>query len=205
MSPGTTNCPNCGAAVPIEHTRCTRCGQSQHRVGSLGDLPTTPGAPLIRPPKRRRISSHDLVPVSLRYENERRRAEQETRQARFLESQGGRVLAAAIAGAALTALPSSIPDFLFLPLKRDAFMLVLLDLVIGAVAGMLVARSGGGIFRGLFFFLLGFAGSIYEKLRMGYPLEHQPVAVAVLASATFLSLLVACVIGLSLDETSDSF
>jgi hypothetical protein len=184
--------------VPIEHARCSRCGTA---VNPLDDLQTSPGSPLAKPvPKRRRISSHDLVPESLRREFEQIRKERaersETTESSFRQKQ----LLAAITGAALTAFPMAVPGFMFLPRRSDAVLLILFDLLIGATAGSIVLRSKGGVFQGLFVFAVGFAVSLWAKVHLDYPLDHEPVAIAVLGSAVAASCLVACVVGVALDE-----
>lgn len=196
---GMSSCWSCGAEMPIEHSRCLRCGTTR-RTSSLDELDTMPGAPLIRPPKRRRISSHDLLPVSLRDEYEDAAREREVKGLRHSDDRRKKFLWAAGAGAALTALPMAIPGFLFMPLRSDAFLLTLLDIVIGALAGFLTLRLRGGLLQGLMMFSAGFAAAVWTKVRIGYPIQHQPVAIAVLAAAVFLSVLVGGFIGMALDE-----
>ncbi len=197
---GTIPCPSCGTSVPIEHSRCTRCGTS---LKPGGELNTTPGSPLLRPvERRRRISSRDLVPESLRREFEQIRKERaergEATETTFRQKQ----LLAAITGAALTAFPMAVPGFMFLPRRSDAVLLILFDLLIGGTAGSIVLRFKGGLFQGLLVFVVGFAVSVWAKIHLDYPLEHEPVAIAVLGSAVALSCLVACVVGVALDEHS---
>jgi hypothetical protein len=199
MGKGMTPCWQCGVEMPIEHTRCSRCGTSRHPT-RLDELDTVPGAPLIRAPKRRRISSHDLLPVSLRDEYDQAARERETKGVRAGSDRTRKFLWAAATGAALTAAPLAVPTFLFLPLKSTAVLLLGLDLVIGAAAGFLTVRVKGGIFQGLVLFCAGFAAAVWTKVHVGYPIEHQPVALAVLGSAIALSVLVAGFVGMALDE-----
>lgn len=199
---GASPCRTCGASVPIEHSRCSRCGTSR-TTGFMADVPTVPGSPLVRAPKRRRISSHDLVPVSLRQEYEQIQKEKASRTVATDLAYRQKQLLSALTGAALTAFPVAIPTFLFMPLRSDALLVFFLDLLVGALAGSVLLRIGGGLFRGLFVFALGFGLSLWAKMRLGYPIEHQPVATAVLASAAALSVLVAAVVGVALDEHSE--
>jgi hypothetical protein len=202
MGKGMVPCWQCGVEMPLEHSRCSRCGTPRPTT-KLDEIQTTPGAPLIRVPKRRRISSHDLVPISLRDEYDEAERERAERGARSRDERAKKLLWAAAAGAALTALPMGIPGFLFLPLRSDAFLLAVLDVVIGALAGLLTVRVRGGLFQGLVLFGAGFAAAVATKIKNGYPTEHQPVAIAVLASAVVFSLLVAGFIGMALDEHED--
>jgi len=201
---GTVPCSSCGASIPIEHSRCSRCG-AQALYGSLSRVETTPGAPLVRPRRTRRISSHDLVPTSLRQEYELIKKEKAARGTTSEFALRQKRLLAAVTGAALTGCPMAIPSVLFLPRRSDAFLLIIFDLLIGAFAGSLLLKVRGGLFQGLFIFGLGYCLSIWAKLRMGYPFEHNPVALAVLGSASALAALVACVVGVALDDHEDSF
>src|SRR4051812_21487510 len=98
MSP----CWSCGVEMPNEHTRCTQCG-SVRRTSNLHELDTMPGAPLIRPPKRRRISSHDLIPVSLREEYDQAARDRDVKGIKTGADRKAKLFWAAGAGAALTA------------------------------------------------------------------------------------------------------
>ena len=198
---GTIPCPVCGASVPLEYTRCARCGTS-NKVGDPTP-PAAPAPPPLKPPQRkRRISSRDLIPESLRREFEQLRKERAERGEVTETSFRQKQLLAAITGAALTAFPMAVPGFMFLPRQSDAVLLILFDLLIGGTAGSIVLRFRGGLFQGLLVFLVGFAVSVWAKVHLDYPLEHQPVAIAVLGSAVALSCLVACVVGVALDEHS---
>jgi hypothetical protein len=199
MGKGMTPCWQCGVEMPIEHTRCSRCGTTRHPT-RLDELETVPGAPLIRAPKRRRISSHDLIPLSLRDEYEQVAREREIKGVRSGTDRTRKFVWAAATGAALTAAPLAVPGFLFLPLKSTALMLLGLDLIIGAAAGYLTLRVKGGLFQGLVLFGAGFAAAVWTKVHVGYPVEHQPVALAVLGSAIAASLLVSGFVGMALDE-----
>jgi hypothetical protein len=198
-SKGMSSCWSCGKEMAPEHTRCLKCG-STRPASDLGTLETMPGAPLIRVPKRKRISSFDLVPLSLREEYEQTARERQVQGIAASEERMKKFLWACATGAALTALPMSIPAFLFMPVRVDAFLLTVLDVVIGALAGFLTLRIRGGMFAGLVIFAAGFAAAVWTKVRVGYPVEHQPVAIAVLGSAVGFSLLVAGFIGQALDE-----
>src|SRR5581483_10332004 len=121
------------------------CGTTRHAT-RLDELETVPGAPLIRAPKRKRISQHDLVPLSLKDEYEQVAREREIRGVRSGADRTRKFVWAAATGAALTAMPLAVPGFLFLPLKSTALMLVGLDLVVGAAAGFLTLRLKGGLF-----------------------------------------------------------
>jgi hypothetical protein len=201
---GTVPCSSCGAPVPFEHSRCSRCG-TQLRYGALADLPTMPGAPLIRTARRKRISSHDLVPQSLRDEHEELQREHETRREQGAGVRAQKFAWAAATGAALTAVPLAIPTFLFLPGKWDALLLLFLDLMIGGLAGSITLRLGGGALRGLVVFSVGFATSVWLKIHLHYPMQHHPVAFPVLMCAVVACALVASVVGVALDEHGDQF
>ncbi|MEZ0229888.1 MAG: hypothetical protein ACAI25_14790 [Planctomycetota bacterium] len=194
-----SSCWSCGKEMAPEHTRCLKCGATRPTT-DLGDLHTTPGAPLIRVPKRKRISSHDLVPLSLRDEYEQTARERQVQGMAASEERMKKFLWACATGAALTAIPMAIPAFLFMPARADAFLLTILDVVIGALAGFLTLRMKGGMFPGLVLFACGFAAAVFTKVKVGYPIEHQPVAIAVLGAAVGFSLLVAGFIGQALDE-----
>ncbi len=199
MGKSMSSCWSCGQEMAPEHTRCLKCGATRP-VSDLASLETMPGAPLVRVPKRKRISSHDLVPLSLRDEYDQSARERQVQGIAASEERMKKFIWACATGAALTAIPMSIPAFLFMPVRVDAFLLTVLDLVIGALAGFVTLRLRGGMMQGLVVFGCGFAAAVWTKLKVGFPTDHQPISLLVLGSAVGFSLLVAGFIGMALDE-----
>lgn len=192
-------CPSCGAVSPGDPLRCARCGATLRRAPNV-DGPTAPGQPLIRGEPRRRISSYDYVPLALQEELSRKREALAGRHGKLSAAQTTKVRASMAVGAALTTLPFVAAGFAFLPRRADALFLVVPDLLVGALAGSLVARLGGGAFRGVFWFLPAFGAVVCLEVYLGYPIVQNPASGAVLGVATLASLLVAAFLGAAVDE-----
>jgi hypothetical protein len=192
--------------VPIDRAACPGC-RLPFKSGPLIDLPAPPGSPVARRlAPRKRISEHDYIPPALRAELEARRATWAREDADAMTKR------LALTGAALAAIPYVVPSALFLPWGSFGSWLGCVcaafaaDAALGAVIGILLARFGGSMFRAIFLFAPAFVLGAWVKWKLGYPITvHQGHvenmgALAALGGTVLLTLLVAGVIGSSLED-----
>jgi hypothetical protein len=199
---GTVPCASCGTPVETDWGVCPRCG-TPRRPGGLAEIDTSPGAPLIRAPKRLRISGHDYVPTGLRQEYERTQLEREQRRAAEVKFRQTKTLYAAIAGLALVAFPYAVPAFVFLPSRKDAIALLGLDALVGVTAGALLSLAKGGWFQACLIFGAAFVAAITLLVKRDFPVTDNPAAFATVAATALLSIVVAGVLGAAIDEHVD--
>jgi hypothetical protein len=199
-APGTIPCGRCGAPIPIESGRCSRCGRAVPG-GPVSDLATTPGAPLIRGlPERRRVSSFDFLPQAFLDDDAERRTRSAAQHGALIRAQRQRRLYATLVGAALTIFPFAAAALVFMPVKRDVLFLALPDGLLGALCGRVLTRFRGGLVKSVLLFAPAFVLIASLKVQLGYPIVHHPAAGAVIGLAAVLALLVAGFLGVALDE-----
>jgi hypothetical protein len=205
VSPNPTNtypCPACTKPVPMDASACPTC-RMPFKHGSINEIDSTPGAPYARRTTRKsRLSDRGYVPAALRDEIEaKRRAEADA-----VDANAGMAIRLVFIGASLAALPYGIGSVLFLPELFYASIAFVADALLGAVAGLLLARLGGSALKSLFLFGLAFTAGAFVKFRLGYPMPRIQVydfenagAIALLGATFLLTMIVAGMVGSAVD------